>query len=462
MIPKRARAARQIQIGGALLASLLLVVVTSATWFLAEAASRRGFANDDETLQALQQAKQGLIHYAITDSNRPGELPCPDVDRDGKLKLNVDFFGGRNVPCATLRGWLPHATLGLPDLRDSTGQRLWYALTDDYHAGHAAVLNSDTPGGLKVGAADDIVAVVIAASAPVDSRQAEARARSTLSSTEGSYDARVDMPAYLEGANADADTTRYAVDHASNDRLVTLTRRELMAMAEQRVLAEYVDLLSLHRAESGSFPWLSVLADPGESDFKATVGTRSGHLSLHRPGERFETAELKLEWSLVEARETRRGSVHGSDLSSGEHLLDAGEGPSGRPECVYSDAAGIECTAVEDIRVNCRGIPDTSVRRRYAVAFNGDNVETSPADAVHFRRRRVRLNHPDQPGAISASANLSIRVEDVALDGVHAGRSCGAGTLRTGANTRGYVVADRVRWELAAGEEIPRWIVDEQ
>ena len=362
MIPHRSLGARQI--GGALLASLLVALLATASLLLAEAASRREPDPSREARQALNHAKQALIHYAITDANRPGELPCPDVDHDGKLRLNVDFFGGRDVPCATLRGWLPHATLGLQDLRDATGQQLWYALTDSYHAGHSAVLNSQTPGGLSVGGVDDVVAVIIAPSSPIDVHQAELRARG------GQADARSDVIAYLEGDNADADLTHYAV--AGNDRLAVLTRGELMAMTEQRVLAEYVQLLSRHRAETGAFPWLAPLGDPRQSAFKATLGTHAGYLSLHLPRERFETAELQLEWSLVGGRMTHRGSVAPGDLSDGDHHFVAGDGPSGYPECVYTNSLEIECIVLQDLRGDCNGVPDTPIRRRYTVEFTGE------------------------------------------------------------------------------------------
>ena len=89
----------------------------------------------ERTRLALAKAKEVLIHYAVADPNRPGELPCPDFDNDGRLMLNVDFRGGRDVPCATRRGWFPFRSLGVEELRDGTGERLWYAVADMHHAG---------------------------------------------------------------------------------------------------------------------------------------------------------------------------------------------------------------------------------------------------------------------------------------------------------------------------------------
>jgi len=88
-----------------------------------------------QTEQALSAAKQALIAYAAgvqvsataclkKDSNgncaRLGDLPCPDLNNDGWA----------DGPCnGKLIGRLPWKTLGLPDLRDGDGERLWYAVS---------------------------------------------------------------------------------------------------------------------------------------------------------------------------------------------------------------------------------------------------------------------------------------------------------------------------------------------
>jgi len=58
---------------------------------------------------AFEQAKQAMIGRAVVDQNRPGSLPCPDIDNDGVLTLNVDYFSGG--VCARLIGRLPWRTL---------------------------------------------------------------------------------------------------------------------------------------------------------------------------------------------------------------------------------------------------------------------------------------------------------------------------------------------------------------
>lgn len=97
---------------------------------------------DRVTNEALAKAKEALIAYAVSDNNRPGELPCPDVNDDGVLTLGTDFGGGG--VCTSLIGRLPWRTLDVPDLRDDSGERLWYALSADFRAGNGVVLNNDT------------------------------------------------------------------------------------------------------------------------------------------------------------------------------------------------------------------------------------------------------------------------------------------------------------------------------
>ena len=109
------------------------------------------------TAQALAKAKEGLIAYAVavlpdTSAKRPGDLPCPDLDNDGQAEMLY-------ASAAQRIGRLPWKTLGLSDLRDADGERLWYALSTRYQrrsfnqctsAGGATCLNSETPGTITV------------------------------------------------------------------------------------------------------------------------------------------------------------------------------------------------------------------------------------------------------------------------------------------------------------------------
>ena len=248
----------------------------------ADGLSRR--IEDERTRLALVRAKEALLHYALADPNRPGELPCPDLDDDGRLMLGVDFRGGRDVPCSSLRGWLPFRSLGVEELRDGAGERLWYAVSDIHHAGHSAPLNSEVAGQLSVGDSGDVAAVMIAPGFPVDERQA--RARDEVGSAP---DARRLASAYLEGANADAVPDRYASPSrpqpGMNDRLLAITRRELAVAVEKRVIGEVARTLTAFHRELGTLPWFVPLGDPDDAPPRAIPGTRKGRLAFQRAGD---------------------------------------------------------------------------------------------------------------------------------------------------------------------------------
>ena len=106
---------------------------------------------------------------------------------------------------------------------------------------------------------------------------------------------------YLEGDNADFDTnfittlgnafTKHITgekDPASgdalvfNDKVLFLTRQELMSAVEKRVLGEASrTLLINYQAVHNAFPWLSIFDDPSTSSFKGTPGTWEGHIPYH-------------------------------------------------------------------------------------------------------------------------------------------------------------------------------------
>ena len=111
------------QHGAALLTFMLIFFLAATTWVLAQR-NVAGVRNelDKSTASALAQAKDALIGRAATDNNRPGSLPCPDVDNDGVADSN---FGN----CIDYIGRLPWKTLDLPELLDGNGDRLWYALS---------------------------------------------------------------------------------------------------------------------------------------------------------------------------------------------------------------------------------------------------------------------------------------------------------------------------------------------
>lgn len=121
---------------GAALLIILAIIGLGAALLLVSALNKanRQIDRDKSTASALAQAKDALVGFAASYGDTAGHasevagfLVCPDTDN------NTLTPGQADPPCGTtsvsLIGRLPWNTLGLPDLRDSTGECLWYAIS---------------------------------------------------------------------------------------------------------------------------------------------------------------------------------------------------------------------------------------------------------------------------------------------------------------------------------------------
>ena len=258
--PARPDAAR-----GAALLAFMLTLIAGAAWFLLSDLNRHraAQARQIDSRLALHQAKQALLDYAMNypelranPDKGPGFLPCPDQNNDGRPESNCAASTG------TTLGRLPFSILGLDDPRDSSGERLWYALSPQFRnvQSNHTVINSETPGQLSVDGIDDVVAVVLAPGAPV----AEQYRRPGNAAAD-----------YLEGVNASIADGRFSTE-AGNDQLAVISRAQLMAAVERRVLNETRAILAHYRAEHSAYPALAPFADP-EADHRILRGTHTGN-----------------------------------------------------------------------------------------------------------------------------------------------------------------------------------------
>ncbi len=129
---------------GAALLVMLLLVVTIFSTVLVSALSNvdRNNRKQQKTSEALAQAKDGLLAYASTHE-RPGVLPCPDTNNDGSGDPNA------NTGCFSRIGRLPWKQLKLPDPRDGSGERLWYAVSADFaNVPSSQIVNNEDAEGL--------------------------------------------------------------------------------------------------------------------------------------------------------------------------------------------------------------------------------------------------------------------------------------------------------------------------
>ena len=257
--PDRRPAKRQR--GFALIVIVSIIVLISA-YFIATGLNRTSAqlsnAREERTMSALLSAKSALIAYASEQWQRsmgqvtrqPGALPCPDQDDDG----DADCIGAGITNSVSLMGRLPWKTLGTEDLRDASGERLWYALSRNFRKLYGTtIINSDTQGQLTVTGTttgNNIVAVVIAPGPVIQGQDRVAGHNSAAS--------------YLEGFNANDNvnfvfTTNALPSNTLNDRMVVITQAELMAAVEPAVSArierDVKPYLQAYFAQWGAFPF---------------------------------------------------------------------------------------------------------------------------------------------------------------------------------------------------------------
>ncbi|MEO7744000.1 MAG: hypothetical protein ABIR98_13770 [Usitatibacter sp.] len=119
----------------AIFIAVLALALAGGLVLLVQAASLSSARRDHVSERALAQAREALLAFAsdrpITAVVGPGFLPCPDLDDDGWAESTCGSLAGDRGQEERL-GRLPWKTLGLPDLRDGHGERLWYAVSTRY------------------------------------------------------------------------------------------------------------------------------------------------------------------------------------------------------------------------------------------------------------------------------------------------------------------------------------------
>jgi hypothetical protein len=268
---------------------------------------------DRTTREALIKAKEALIAYAVSDPNRPGELPCPDINDDG-LVTGEDLIVSA---CASYTGRLPWVTLGIPDLRDDSGERLWYALSVDFHANGAVgavALNSDTAfrtgnTSLTISGtqqAANVVAVVFSAGSPLQRADGVFQARGCTvgvncdatrkcTTSPASNTPKCNPINYLDVSggidNADLDNNFVSAGESAsfNDRVLAIYSDDIMSLVQKRAGMTFAQNLRSHydnwqsaalvTGAKGFYPWAAPLTDPSVVQ-PGSNGTTNGLLPL--------------------------------------------------------------------------------------------------------------------------------------------------------------------------------------
>jgi type II secretory pathway pseudopilin PulG len=303
----------------------LLVVLALLT--LLVGAVMFGFAGDlaqnrkqQQTTDALAKAKEALIGFAAgvnlnpspscagaPNCVRPGDLPCPDSDNDGVAEGSCGNAVGTTGQTARLDR-LPWKTLGLEDLRDGDGERLWYAVSNNFKYnvrticathGDPGCLNSGSPGTITVRGNDGAIiydgATVSGAIAVVIAPGAVLQRQGSASPQDRSPAGVNDPANYLDIGNGednkdfvDSSNTNGFINglvyDASrnvivNDRVLSVTYTDLMPILEHRVAKEVRNCLTGYAAGShGRYPWAARIDDSAAGDFSSKQGYRFGRI----------------------------------------------------------------------------------------------------------------------------------------------------------------------------------------
>ncbi|HET7764795.1 MAG TPA: hypothetical protein VFK92_06865, partial [Burkholderiales bacterium] len=334
------------QRGFALIAILALAAMLTA--FLIAIGMNRSsaeLANEREarTMNALRQAKAALIAYAASDPPlagyfQPGALPCPDKDDDDGLQ---DCTGST---ANSMIGRLPWRSLNIDNLRDSSGEELWYAVSQKFRKmvctapstpANCTTINSDTQGQLSVAGAismNNVVAVVLAPG-PVVLGQTRPTAPTA---------AAHNLPAnYVESFSAGdgqhfSFTTNALPTDTLNDRLLVITQAELMAAVEPIVAArierDIAPNITSYLADWNAYPFPAPFNPPqSQAQYVGDKNLNRGLLPV-------STTALQWRTSSITVTQVAGGTSGAPPFNSPPPLISV--------NCGASSVAQISCTIV--------------------------------------------------------------------------------------------------------------------
>ncbi len=264
---------------------LLIFGIGAILWSVAADQGVRS-RTDTRAESALAEAREALIGYAAAHATHPGALPCPDTNDDG---VGESLTAG--LTCPSYIGRLPWRDLGVGDLRDAAGERLWYVLSPNFRNATSVVnaINSDTKGdrtvysGAENPAATALTTLTTQAAAVVfapgvvlpgqyrDSASAPCLMSGVSQSMPRSWCAANYLESGSTGAiawNNDLASGPFVSAGTSltfNDRLLVLRNSDFMPTVERRVAREMIEILRAYNTNSAKaaiasngcqcFPW---------------------------------------------------------------------------------------------------------------------------------------------------------------------------------------------------------------
>lgn len=315
---------------------MLVIMVLGSAAFLVSSLkpSVLRLAQNQKNAEVLAQARDALIGYAATvslsGSARPGDLPCPDTNNDGIQEVSCGNASGSTGQTLRL-GRLPWKTLGLPELRDSSGELLWYAVSNKFKYNTRTVctdppsasgcLNSDTNGTITLrssdgsvvndgGSTSGAVAIVIAPGSVLTrqgSASAQDRSSSGLNTATNYLDVATvggiteDNANFVDGSSSNGFINGPIYDANGlafvNDQILAVTQDSIMQAIEKRVAAEVKMCLTEYAKKAqnvGRYPWASRVRPTSAPSYD----DRTGYLFGRVPDTTFDTTLVDSWWTM--------------------------------------------------------------------------------------------------------------------------------------------------------------------
>ena len=235
-----------------------------------------------KTMMSLALAQQALLAYAqqslgLTqcESNcpRPGDLPCPDRNNDGIAETSCSN--------TSRLGRLPWKTLGIGDVRDGSGEQLWYAVSELYKNNPRILpLNLDTSGTWSVLSTEGllwdatqgtgVVAVLIAPMSPLVREDGWVQQRQDTSSEIVKH--YLDIHLLDNASPVEKTSTGFVMADASayfNDVVWPITAGKMHQSMQKQVLSELKRSLRCTVSPCMAYPSAAAMEDQGCLGFQS-------------------------------------------------------------------------------------------------------------------------------------------------------------------------------------------------
>jgi hypothetical protein len=214
---------------GLALLLLVFVLTLAATSYLLKSLESSSIKNErnNDTSKALIEAKSAILGWSLQQSN-PGQLPCPE---DISL-IGTANEGRAQASCNSSSpaiGRLPWRDLGLGDIRDGNGDKLWYVMSPGYQL---SPINSNAIPKLTVdGIPNSTVGIIFSVGTPLTGQTRPAKNLAPAAITQ-----------YLEsliGSGNDIFVSTGPKD-SFNDKLIVIKKTELFDLVHNRILRELI------------------------------------------------------------------------------------------------------------------------------------------------------------------------------------------------------------------------------